>query len=58
MLNYYQQLDLDASIKGEPLQKKLIELQKKWIGKQNAPDLRRRQEAEGCLNLLTVPKKP
>lgn len=46
MVNYYKVLGLDDSLNCEELSKELKQLQRKWIGRTNAPDLDRRQEAE------------
>ncbi|MEC2075950.1 tetratricopeptide repeat protein [Metabacillus fastidiosus] len=52
MDNYYEILNLDMELEGEALKKELNKVQKKWIARQNAPDLNRRQEAERILNIV------
>lgn len=52
MINYYELLHVDSSISMEELKEKIIAEQRKWLGRTNAPDLKRRQEAERMVQLL------
>lgn len=52
MENYYELLQVDPNIGASELKEKLIEAQRKWLGRTNAPDLKRRQEAERKVEIL------
>jgi tetratricopeptide (TPR) repeat protein len=50
--NYYELLQVDSSISNVELKEALLNQQRKWLGRTNAPDLKRRQEAERMVELL------
>jgi tetratricopeptide (TPR) repeat protein len=50
--NFYEILQVDPNISMPELKEKLMEAQRKWLGRTNAPDLKRRQEAERMVELL------
>lgn len=52
MVNYYQELMIDPELDGEQLVAELRKAQRKWIGRTNAPDLNKRQEAERKVSLV------
>ncbi|MBD8070713.1 tetratricopeptide repeat protein [Bacillus sp. PS06] len=52
MENFYELIQVDSSISQDELKEKLIEAQRKWLGRTNAPDLKRRQDAERKIELL------
>ncbi|MEG7965691.1 MULTISPECIES: tetratricopeptide repeat protein [Bacillus cereus group] len=52
MENYYELLQVDPNIGASELKEKLTEAQRKWLGRTNAPDLKRRQEAERKVEIL------
>ncbi|HFF3742089.1 tetratricopeptide repeat protein [Bacillus cereus] len=54
MENYYELLQVDSNIGADELKEKLIEAQRKWLGRTNAPDLKRRQEAERKIEILAA----
>ena len=52
MENYYELLQVNPNIGASELKEKLIEAQRKWLGRTNAPDLKRRQDAERKVEIL------
>ena len=40
MENYYQILNINSGLDGSDLKKEIAKIQKKWISRQNAPDLK------------------
>jgi tetratricopeptide (TPR) repeat protein len=57
MVNYYKEFNLDPSLKGEQLADALKNVQRKWVGRTNAPDLNRRQEAERKVAMIEDAQK-
>lgn len=57
MINYYQELNIDSNLKSEQLSEALKNAQRKWIGRTNAPDLNRRQEAERKVSIIEDAQK-
>ncbi len=57
MINYYQELNIDPNLKSEQLSEALKNAQRKWIGRTNAPDLNRRQEAERKVSIIAEAQK-
>lgn len=57
MVNYYQELSINENLIGEELKDALKNAQRKWIGRTNAPDLNRRQEAERKVALVEEAQK-
>lgn len=52
MINYYEILQLNNNASKNEIEKRIIELQRKWLGRINAPDFNYRQEAERMIKLL------
>ena len=46
MVNYYEEFKLDPSLSNEEIQQLLFKEKKKWIARQNASNLEKRQIAE------------
>ncbi|WP_125153485.1 tetratricopeptide repeat protein [Clostridium rectalis] len=57
MINYYEELNIEKSLKGDELRKELKILQRKWMGRTNAPDLNRRQDAERKVEMIAEAEK-
>lgn len=57
MINYYQILNINPELDAIDLKKEILKVQKKWIIRQNAPDLKRRQEAERILSIIQEAEK-
>lgn len=57
MINYYQELNINENLQGEELKKELKNLQRKWIGRTNAPDLNRRQDAKRKVQTIVEAEK-
>lgn len=53
MINYFEELGIDINLTGEELKGELKRNQRKWIGRTNAPDLNRRQDAEKKVALIS-----
>lgn len=52
MINYYKEFNLDPKMTDEELCDALFQLKKKWIHRQNASDLTKRQKAENMIALI------
>lgn len=52
MVNYYQEFNLDISTSGDDICKELRNQKRKWITRQNAADLEKRQLAEQKVHLI------
>lgn len=57
MDNYYLLLQIDPDLSHEDLVKEFNLTQKKWLNRQNAPNLDKRQEAEKMLSILAQAEK-
>lgn len=57
MVNYYEVLELSRSATCKELEEELKKVQRKWVNRTNAPDLRRRQEAENKVKLIEEAQK-
>ncbi len=57
MKNYYQELNLDSNLGSEQLAELLRKERKRWVTRQNAPDLAARQKAEQQLELINEAMK-
>jgi len=57
VVNYYDELQLNPDLSEDELKKSLYELERKWLGRQNAPNVNRRHEAEKKLLLIADAKK-
>lgn len=52
MVNYYEEFNLDPNMTGEAICDALFQEKKKWIHRQNANDLNKRQKAEQMIALI------
>ncbi len=52
MYNYYEELGINPKWSNEDIGKHLFEQKKKWINRQNAPDMKKRQQAEAKIALI------
>lgn len=57
MENFYSLFNIQPSASKEEIKKKLNNLQRVWLGRTNAPDLNRRQEAEKMMQTLQEAEK-
>ena len=57
MKNYYEELSLDSNLSSDQLAELLKKERKKWVTRQNAPDLMARQKAEQQLDLINEAMK-
>lgn len=52
MVNYYEEFNLDPALSNEEIQQQLFKEKKKWIARQNASNLEKRQLAEKKIVLI------
>jgi tetratricopeptide (TPR) repeat protein len=57
MKNYYEELNLDIKLSSDQLTEILKKERKKWVTRQNAPDMMARQKAEQQLDLINEAMK-